>query len=118
MGILQETHYADLPVIDWSTGQVWHFRIYTRPYDIHRRPVFTSGWPQFVRARGLGEGDKVSFFENQDGDGGLPYTILVHRPLQRFSLSDELIIRDWDFNERASIALPDPAAPAPFYHFI
>ncbi|KAK1587104.1 hypothetical protein Q3G72_009566 [Acer saccharum] len=117
MGILQERHYADLTAIDW-TGQVWHFRFYTRPDDIHRRPVFTIGWPQFVRARGLGEGDKVSFFENQDGDGGLQYKILVHRPLQRFSLSGEPIIRDGDFNEQASIALPDPAASSPFRLFI
>ncbi|KAK1559860.1 hypothetical protein Q3G72_019154 [Acer saccharum] len=109
---------ADLPVIDWN-GQVRHFRIYTRPGGIYRKPVFTTGWPQFVREKGLRVGDEVIFSLNQDGDGGLQYRILVHRRLQLFSLSGQPIIRDWDFNEPAPfIALPDPAAPAPFYLFI
>ncbi|KAK1568791.1 hypothetical protein Q3G72_028783 [Acer saccharum] len=70
MGILRERHYADLPVIDW-TGQVRHFRIYSRPGGIYRKPVFTTGWPQFVREKGLRVGDEVIFSLNQDGDGGL-----------------------------------------------
>ncbi|KAK0606108.1 hypothetical protein LWI29_034201 [Acer saccharum] len=106
IGILQERHYADLPVIDW-TGQVRQFRIYARP-AVYNKPVFTKGWPQFVREKGLREGDEVIFSFNQDGDGGLQYRILVLRRPQLFSLSGDPIIRD--FNEPAFI-VPDPAAP-------
>ncbi|KAI9164806.1 hypothetical protein LWI28_002406 [Acer negundo] len=107
LGILQEKHYVDLPVIDWA-GQLRHFRIYTRPEDIYKKPVFTKGWPQFVRAKGLREGDEVIFSVNQDGDGRLQYRILVLRRPQLFSLSGDPIIRD--FNEPEFI-VPDPAAP-------
>ncbi|KAK1580828.1 hypothetical protein Q3G72_000442 [Acer saccharum] len=54
-----------------SDGKEWRFRCYTRPSG---KPAFTTGWLDFVRAKGLQFGDKVTFskLEGEDEAGGAP----------------------------------------------
>ncbi|KAK1582458.1 hypothetical protein Q3G72_015221 [Acer saccharum] len=56
-----------------SDGKEWRFRCYTRPTG-HPKPAFTTGWLDFVRAKGLQIGDKVTFskLEDEDEAGGAP----------------------------------------------
>ncbi|KAK1584047.1 hypothetical protein Q3G72_029402 [Acer saccharum] len=61
---------VDLSVMD-SGGNRHTFRCYTRP-DRHPKPAFTTGWLDFVRAKGLQIGDKVTFSKLEDEAGGTP----------------------------------------------
>ncbi|TXG71250.1 hypothetical protein EZV62_006185 [Acer yangbiense] len=52
-------------------GKEWRFQCYTRPTG-HPKPAFTTGWLDFVRAKGLQIGDKVTFSKLEDEAGGPP----------------------------------------------
>ncbi|TXG71255.1 hypothetical protein EZV62_006190 [Acer yangbiense] len=61
---------VDLSPMD-SDGNRWPFRCYTR-LNGHPKPAFTTGWLDFVRAKGLQIGDKVTFSRLEDEAGGAP----------------------------------------------
>ncbi|TXG71259.1 hypothetical protein EZV62_006194 [Acer yangbiense] len=61
---------VDLSPMD-SDGNRWPFRCYTR-LNGHPKPAFTTGWLDFVRAKGLQIGDKVTFSKLEDDAGGAP----------------------------------------------
>ncbi|TXG65130.1 hypothetical protein EZV62_006405 [Acer yangbiense] len=65
--IPQGTHFVDLKVTD-SREQVCTLRYYTRPSGNRANPVFTVGWLQFVRAKCLEAGDKLTIYGRQDGE--------------------------------------------------
>ncbi|KAK4837592.1 hypothetical protein QYF36_006780 [Acer negundo] len=50
-------------------GKKWRFQVYTRPTG-HPKPAFTTDWLDFVKAKGLQIGDKVTFskLDNEDED--------------------------------------------------
>ncbi|KAK3200426.1 hypothetical protein Dsin_023841 [Dipteronia sinensis] len=60
-------HFVDLQVVD-STKQAWTLRYYTRPNGNRAIPVFTAGWLQFVRAKGVRVGDKLILSGHQVRD--------------------------------------------------
>ncbi|TXG71257.1 hypothetical protein EZV62_006192 [Acer yangbiense] len=66
-----------------SDGKDWRFRCYTRPTG-HPKPAFTTGWPGFVRAKGIQIGDKVvTFSKLKDEAGGEPqYRIHATRAIR------------------------------------
>ncbi|KAK0595499.1 hypothetical protein LWI29_007291 [Acer saccharum] len=69
-----------------SDGNEWRFTCYTRP-DGHPKPAFTTGWLDFVRAKGLQIGDKVTLskLEDEDEAGGAPqYRIRATRTITLF----------------------------------
>ena len=65
--ILQGTHFVDLQVMD-SRDQVWTLRLYIRPSGNRANPVFTVGWLEFVQAKCLKVGDKLTIYRRQDGE--------------------------------------------------
>ncbi|TXG65139.1 hypothetical protein EZV62_006414 [Acer yangbiense] len=64
--IPQGTNFIDLQVTD-SMEKKWTFRYYTRPGGNRTNPVFTVGWLQFVQAKRLETGDKLTISGRQDG---------------------------------------------------
>ncbi|TXG65115.1 hypothetical protein EZV62_006390 [Acer yangbiense] len=79
----QGQHFVDLQVED-STEQAWTLRYYTRPNGNRPNPVFTTGWLQFVEAKGLKDGDKLILSGQQvrdaDGEVKTVFGIQVTRP--------------------------------------
>ncbi|KAK4840214.1 hypothetical protein QYF36_002587 [Acer negundo] len=80
--IMNGQHFMVLKVVD-SRGQKWEFCYYTRPNGKKKGPVFTTGWPQFVEAKGLRVGNELTFYGYQvratDGRLKMKYTIEVKR---------------------------------------
>ncbi|TXG65137.1 hypothetical protein EZV62_006412 [Acer yangbiense] len=64
--IPQGTNFVDLQIKD-SMEKNWTMRYYTRPGGNRTNPVFTVGWLQFVRAKRLEAGDKLTICGRQDG---------------------------------------------------
>ncbi|KAK0599001.1 hypothetical protein LWI29_001412 [Acer saccharum] len=64
-----------------SKEQPWTLRYYTRPGGNRASPVFTVGWLQFVRAKSLKVGDKLTFYGHQvraaDGELQVQFRIQV-----------------------------------------
>ncbi|KAK0599721.1 hypothetical protein LWI29_007991 [Acer saccharum] len=76
-------HFLDLMAADiW--GQQWPLRYYTRPNGSKICPVFTTGWNQYVDAKGVRVGDQLIFSGHQvagaDGELEMRYMIRVTRP--------------------------------------
>ncbi|TXG65216.1 hypothetical protein EZV62_006491 [Acer yangbiense] len=77
-------HFLDLKAADiW--GKEWPLRYYTRPNGSKICPIFTTGWLQYVEAKGVRVGDELIFSGHQvtAADGELPgmqYMIRVTRP--------------------------------------
>ncbi|TXG65217.1 hypothetical protein EZV62_006492 [Acer yangbiense] len=77
-------HFLDLKAADiW--GKEWPLCYYTRPNGSKICPVFTTGWHQYVEAKGVRVGDELIFSGHQvaAADGELPemqYMIRVTRP--------------------------------------
>ncbi|TXG73671.1 hypothetical protein EZV62_002250 [Acer yangbiense] len=68
---------------DGSHGTVWTFRCNKRRNG-HPKPAFTTGWLEFVRAKDLQIGDKVTFRMQEDEAGGgraAQYTIRATRTI-------------------------------------
>ncbi|KAI9185415.1 hypothetical protein LWI28_007054 [Acer negundo] len=65
--------------------QLWTLRLYTRPTSQYPTPVFTVGWLEFVRAKHLQVGDKLTFSGHQvraaDGELQVQYRIQVTRTI-------------------------------------
>ncbi|KAK0597774.1 hypothetical protein LWI29_028477 [Acer saccharum] len=69
-----------------SEGREWPFRCYTR-LNGHPRPAFTTGWLDFVEAKELQIGDRVTFsmLEDEGVAGGAPqYRIRATRTITLF----------------------------------
>ncbi|KAJ6937756.1 hypothetical protein NC652_012149 [Populus alba x Populus x berolinensis] len=81
--IPQGKHSEQFDVIDIKTGRSWRFRCSTRKKDFYPKPVLSSGWIDYVREKGLGKGDKVSFFLVQkDGEEGLRLGVQAQKKLR------------------------------------
>ncbi|KAJ7002093.1 hypothetical protein D5086_009514 [Populus alba] len=77
-------HSEQFDVIDIKTGRSRRFRCSTRKKDVYPKPVLSSGWIDYVREKGLGEGDQVSFFLVQkDGEEGLRLGVQAQKKLIR-----------------------------------
>ncbi|KAK0602690.1 hypothetical protein LWI29_036002 [Acer saccharum] len=78
----------NLKVVD-SRSQKWKLLYYTRPNGKKRGPVFTVGWPRFVKAKRLQVGDEFTFYGHQvrvvDGQMKMKYMIEVKRPSMTFN---------------------------------
>ncbi|XVF58048.1 hypothetical protein PTKIN_Ptkin07bG0031300 [Pterospermum kingtungense] len=59
-------HSLELLVGDES-GQRWAFVCSIRKKGDYPKPVFQQGWLDFVAAKRLNAGDKVTFYEEEDG---------------------------------------------------
>ncbi|TXG65227.1 hypothetical protein EZV62_006502 [Acer yangbiense] len=81
--LMNGRHFLDLTAADiW--GQQWPLRYYTRPNGNRICPVFTTGWHQYVEAKGVRVGDQLIFSGHQvagaDGELEMRYMIRVTRP--------------------------------------
>ncbi|GLT51290.1 hypothetical protein SLA2020_247100 [Shorea laevis] len=74
----RDRHYVDLLVKD-STEKVWTFRCSIRQTGNHPRPVFSAGWLEFVRIKGLQINDQAVFHKERDSASGAEYRIEVQR---------------------------------------
>ncbi|KAK0597357.1 hypothetical protein LWI29_024483 [Acer saccharum] len=79
-----------------SDGKKWPFQCYTRPTG-HPKPAFTTGWLDFVKAKGLQIGDKVTFrkLEDEDEAGGEPQYIIHAKRPRAITLMGKQIIVGW-----------------------
>ncbi|TXG65231.1 hypothetical protein EZV62_006506 [Acer yangbiense] len=71
--LMNGRHFLDLMAADiW--GQQWPLRYYTRPNGSKICPVFTTGWNQYVEAKGVRVGDQLIFSGHQvaGAEGELP----------------------------------------------
>ncbi|GLT44326.1 hypothetical protein SLA2020_182310 [Shorea laevis] len=75
-------HYVDLKVKD-SIGQLWSFRCCTRRTGKHPKPVFSTGWHDFVRSKSLQINDQVVFYKERDRAAGAEFRIEVKRHITR-----------------------------------
>ncbi|KAI9160581.1 hypothetical protein LWI28_009639 [Acer negundo] len=75
-----------------SGGREWRFRCYTRPNG-HPKPVFTTGWLDFVHAKGLQTGDQVTFsmLEDENEGGGAPQYI-IHATRTIHLLGQQIVV--------------------------
>ncbi|GLU19260.1 hypothetical protein SLE2022_355210 [Rubroshorea leprosula] len=74
----RDRHYVDLLVKD-STGKVWTFRCSSRQTGNHPKPVFSAGWLDFVRVKGLQINDQVVFHKQRDEASEAEFKIEVKR---------------------------------------
>ncbi|KAI9176961.1 hypothetical protein LWI28_009259 [Acer negundo] len=87
-------------VVNDSIGQVWKFHLYLYPNS--HRLAFTEGWLEFVKAKGVREGDKVIFSTGNNQDGA--YSIVVMR--SPFTFQGEPIYMDVEELPRESLPIP------------
>ncbi|GJN28117.1 hypothetical protein PR202_gb16201 [Eleusine coracana subsp. coracana] len=57
----------DYVAFEDSTGVLWHFRYSF--WQSSKTYVLTKGWMNFVKEKGLGDGDVVSFYQGTDAAG-------------------------------------------------
>ncbi|KAK2640427.1 hypothetical protein Ddye_028222 [Dipteronia dyeriana] len=96
-------HHMGLVVND-SIGQVWKFHLYPNSHDTL---AFTEGWLEFVKAKGVREGDKVIFSTGNNQDGAILheyYCIVVMR--SPFTFQGEPIYMDVEELPRKRLPIP------------
>ncbi|GLT86312.1 hypothetical protein SLE2022_044570 [Rubroshorea leprosula] len=83
----KEGHTVDLRVRDASgQGKVWKFKCSVRKKN-HPKPVFCSGWLDFVRFKDLQIGDQIKFYKDMDdAPGANSYKIKVKKAVRIFGV--------------------------------
>ncbi|XP_022741902.1 B3 domain-containing transcription factor NGA4-like [Durio zibethinus] len=72
-------HALELLVRD-ENGKCWTFVCSIRKTGAYQKPVFQQGWQDFVVAKCLNVGDKVTFYEAEEAEDGIKIfgSILPH----------------------------------------
>ncbi|KAI9185372.1 hypothetical protein LWI28_006597 [Acer negundo] len=93
--MMNGSHFLDLIVVD-ARSQEWKLRYYTRPNGNKKSPVFTIGWREFVRAKGLQVEDELTFSGYQvradDGQLKMKFMIDVKRQTMTFNGGEPITV--------------------------
>lgn len=62
-----------------TTEQTWTFRCAIRREGPYPKPYLSKGWREFVRAKGLREEDRITFYQLMNPENGVGFKIVVKR---------------------------------------